>query len=114
MDVAHPVSSLDRPTEDTAKGIKSGAVLLGVQLGNVHQQWAPRVAVLDMPHNLCALRTRIDSCNLQHKRHGFFNHRFFSNTTFSHVGRMYDNGFCHTGMTTTHGYYCSTVLESYG
>ncbi len=76
MDVAHPVSSLDRPTEDTAKGIKSGAVLLGVQLGNVHQQWAPRVAVLDMPHNLCALRTRIDSCNLQHKRHGFFNHRF--------------------------------------
>ncbi len=25
MDVAHPVSSLDRPTEDTAKGIKSPA-----------------------------------------------------------------------------------------
>ena len=76
MDVAHPVSSLDRPTEDTAKGIKSGAVLLGVQLGNVHQQWAPRVAVLDMPHNLSTLRTRIDSCNLQHKGHGFEYHRF--------------------------------------
>lgn len=71
MGVTHPVASLDSPTEDTAKGIESGAVLLGVQLGDVHQQWAPRVAVLDVPHNLGALRTRIDSCYLQHEGQGF-------------------------------------------
>ena len=82
MNVAHPVSSLDRPTEDTAKGIKSGAVLLGVQLGNVHQQWTSRVAVLDVPHNLGALRTRIDSCNLQHKGHGFEYHCFSQRQLF--------------------------------
>ncbi|KAA6422435.1 MAG: hypothetical protein FRX49_07610 [Trebouxia sp. A1-2] len=70
MDVTHPVAGLDRPTENTAKGIKSGAVLLGVQLGNVHQQRTPGVAVLYVPHNLSALRTRIDSCNLQRKEHG--------------------------------------------
>ena len=79
MGVTHPVASLDSPTEDTAEGIKGGAVLLGVQLGDVHQQWTPRVAVLDVPHNLRVLRTRIDSCNLQHKGHGFeyycFSHR---------------------------------------
>ncbi len=82
MDVAHPVASLDSPTEDTAKSIKCGAVLLRVQLGNVHQQWAPRVAVLDVPHNLGALRTRIHSCNLQHKERSFGYHCFSQRQLF--------------------------------
>ena len=81
MGVTHPVASLDSPTEDTAEGIKGGAVLLGVQLGDVHQQWTPRVAVLDVPHNLRVLRTRIDSCNLQ-RRAWFWVLTFFANTAF--------------------------------
>lgn len=82
MDVTHPVAGLDRPTENTAKGIKSGAVLLGVQLGNVHQQRTPGVAVLYVPHNLSALRTRIDSCNLQRKEHGLNVHCFSEKKLF--------------------------------
>ena len=65
----YPVSSFDSPTEHTAEGIKGGAVLLGVQLGNVHQQGPPWVAVLDVAHDLSTLRPRVHSRNLQGSRH---------------------------------------------
>ena len=64
-DSAHPVTSLDCPTENTAKSIKGAAVLLGVQLGNVHQQRSPGIACLDVPHNFIILFACVQPLNLQ-------------------------------------------------
>ena len=59
------VTSLHSPTEDSAKSIKSAAVLLGVQLGNVHKQGTSGVARLDVLNNLSILRASVQSLNLQ-------------------------------------------------
>lgn len=59
------VTSLHSPTEDSAKGIKGAAVLLGVQLGNVHKQGASGVARLDVFHNLSVLGACVQALNLR-------------------------------------------------
>ena len=58
------VTSLHSPAEDSAKGVKSAAVLLGVQLGNVHKQRTSRVACLDVLNNLSILRAGVQLLNL--------------------------------------------------
>ena len=52
---AYLVSCLDSAAEDAAEGIEGAAVLLGIQLGDVHQQRSPGVADLDVADNVLTL-----------------------------------------------------------
>lgn len=58
------VTGLHSSTEDTAKGIKGTAVLLGIQLGNVYKEGTPGVARLDVLNNLRILRAGEQPLNL--------------------------------------------------
>ena len=58
------VTSLHSSTEDSTKGVKGTAVLLGIQLGDVHQEGTSGVAGLDVLNNLSVLRARVQPLNL--------------------------------------------------
>lgn len=58
------VAGLHSAAEDPAKGIKGAAVLLGVQLGNMHQQGTSGVACSDVLNNLGVLRASVQALNL--------------------------------------------------
>ena len=62
------VTGLHSSTEDSTKGVKGTAVLLGIQLGNVHQEGTSGVARLDVLNNLSVLRPCVQPLNL-HSTH---------------------------------------------
>lgn len=64
------VARLDCATEDSPKGIKGAAVLLGVQLGHMHQQGTSGIACLHMLHNLSILGTCVQALYLRRQKLG--------------------------------------------